>query len=274
MRLALMILIVGCCPALQAQVTLTFLANEGVVIEGSEHKVMIDGFVQEPFALFGAIPEGYARQQDTATGVFEDIDLALASHQHFEHFQPDPACRFFQSSPATRMATVPQVLVVFRERCKTVPGLRQRLDSVVLDAGEARVIPLGSNGDQVTLVALSHGTRKYARLEHLAHLVELDGIRILHLGDAALIAENFAALGMENWNLDVALVPYMYFQRKRGREILRRHVHARQLIAVHIPPREAEQFVFELTQTHPEVRAFVQPMEAIVVEPVDAVPAE
>ena len=96
-KFALMMVLGALCavPALRADVIVTQLANEGVILsDGGSARVMIDGMVVEPYALYGGLPPEAAAQFFEASGPFEGIGLALASHQHHDHNQPSPACRW------------------------------------------------------------------------------------------------------------------------------------------------------------------------------------
>ena len=71
--------------AAQADVTITQLANEGAVIASGDTRIMIDGMVVEPYAVYGGLPADAVPQFQSASGAFADIDLALVSHRHHEH---------------------------------------------------------------------------------------------------------------------------------------------------------------------------------------------
>jgi hypothetical protein len=52
------------CSGLQADITLTKLANEGVIISAGETRVMIDGMVVEPYSVYGGLPPAARAQYD------------------------------------------------------------------------------------------------------------------------------------------------------------------------------------------------------------------
>jgi len=106
-------------PALRADVLITQLANEGVILsDGKSTAVMIDGLVVEPYSVYGGLPEEAADLYFQASGPFSGIDLALVSHQHHDHNQPDPACKFLQASPGTEFVSSSQVTDLMREKCR------------------------------------------------------------------------------------------------------------------------------------------------------------
>jgi hypothetical protein len=61
------LLLVLCSP-LQADVTITRLANAGVIISDGQARVMIDGMVVEPYAVYGGLPADAIADYSSASG--------------------------------------------------------------------------------------------------------------------------------------------------------------------------------------------------------------
>jgi len=225
---------------LRADVTITQLANEGVILaDGGSARVMIDGMVVEPYSVYGGLAEEYSDLFFQAAGPFAGIQLALVSHQHHEHNQPDAACQFLQVSTATQFVSSAQVMDLMREKCRQFITTSPRVRIIDPQYDHAEVIQVGNT--KVTAFLLSHGAGKDAGLQNFAHLVEIGGLRVLDVGDAAMAPEDFARAGVDTMNVDVALIPFLYFQPGPGGDIVRRFLDAPHQIAVHIPPGEMEE---------------------------------
>lgn len=250
-----------------AEVKITQLANEGVIIDHETTRIMIDGMVVEPYALYGGLPPDLEQQFRQARGLFAGIDLALASHRHHEHNQPEFACMMMQRNPLLRMVTSPQVVDLMRERCRDISTNVSRVRMVDPQYGDPLAVKEGDA--KVTIYRLSHGTRKYARLQNLGHLVEVGGVKILHIGDAAMTPNDFEIAGFHEMQLDVALVPFWFFQPGPGMELVNRFMNARQLYAVHIPPSEVAEVSEYLLENFPQVRVMAAPGEWVVVSPAE-----
>ena len=252
----------------RADATVTTLANQGVVVSDGTTRVMVDGLVVEPYALYGGLPEDGARLFRTLEGPFADIDLVLVSHRHHEHNQPAFACQFMQGSPRAHLATSAQVIGLMREKCRAFMTSSPRVQTI--DPQPDRVVRLTRGGARVTVFPLSHGKRKYARIQHYGHLVELGGVTVLHVGDAALDPAVFAGSILQDVAVDVALIPYRFFEPGVGAAIVRDYMDAPLKIAVHIPPEERDEIAAWLAETNPDVRV---PPGPFAVYPVSA-PAE
>ncbi|MGK2926274.1 MAG: MBL fold metallo-hydrolase [Lysobacterales bacterium] len=247
--------------ALQADVTVTRLANAGVILSDGEARVMIDGMVVEPYAVYGGLPDTAAADFVRASGEFSDIDLALVSHRHHEHNQPEYACRFLQNSPGTELYSSEQVIGLVREFCREFTTGSGRVHRIEPQLGQPHVIQ--SEGIRVTVFPLSHGTHKYARIHNYGHLVELGGMKVLHVGDAAYEPADFEKAGLADIQLDVALIPIGYFQPGPGIDIIERYLDAPVKIAVHIPPGEMEEIRPLMTELHPQVFLLEEPMRQL-----------
>lgn len=248
-----------------ADVTVTRLANEGVIIDDGVTRIMIDGFVVEPYALYGGLPPTLEQQFRNATGIFADINLAIASHRHHDHNQPEFACLFLRRSSVTRMYTSSQVLDLMRERCREFVSSTQQLRVIEPYYGTPALIR--EETAEISAFLLSHGTGKYARLQNFGHLVNIGGMRLLHIGDAAMDAVDFERAGIDRIALDVAFIPFWYFQPGPGMAVVKRFMDAPHKFAVHIPPGEMEEVRQYLAENYPDVQVLAEPGDSVVITP-------
>jgi len=244
---------------LNADITVIQLANEGVILSDGETRIMIDGMVVEPYSVYGGLDEAAAAKFSQATGAFAGIDLALSSHRHHDHNQPLFACQFLQASPKTQFISSPQVVGLMREKCRKPVTTSPRIREITPEYGQP--VTLNQGEVTITVFPLSHGTRKFARIQNYGHLFELGGMKVLHIGDAAMDPTDFRKAGLDRVRLDVALIPYWYFQPGPGAEVIDQFMNAPQKIAVHIPPGEMEEVRLHMREKYPRVKIMQGPLE-------------
>jgi L-ascorbate metabolism protein UlaG (beta-lactamase superfamily) len=256
--LAMLVLASG---LLQADITITQLANEGVIVSDGETRIMIDGMVVEPYSVYGGLPAEAASQFEHATGPFAGVDLALASHRHHDHNQPFFACQFMQASEATIFVSSSQVLGLMREKCRELVTTSPRVTEIDPQYGDPHVFSQG--GASVTVFPLSHGTRKYAKIQNYGHLIELGGMAVLHIGDAAMDPADFERAGLGQREIDVALIPFWYFQPGPGASVMSQYMDAPVKIAVHIPPGEMEEIRAYMSDEYSDVLILESPLDEV-----------
>jgi len=257
--LAFILLLAGSFSSALAEVTVTKLANDGVLLSDGRTTIMIDGMVVEPYAIYGGLPEAFQPDYFAASGPFANVDMALASHRHHDHNQPSPACKFLQASAKTRFVSSTQVLDLLREKCRSLVTTDPRIRVIDPQYGIPEVIMVGDV--RISVFPLSHGTGKYAKLQHFGHLVEFGEVTVLHVGDAAMDPTDYVRAGLDQMQIDVAIIPFWYFQPGPGAEVVNNYINADQKIALHIPPDEMKEVTDHLTIHFPEVEVLIQPMD-------------
>ncbi|MEE8523164.1 MAG: MBL fold metallo-hydrolase [Thermoanaerobaculia bacterium] len=222
----------------EPKLEVVFLANEGFLLRSGGRTVLIDAFVTEPYAGYGALPSEVYQRMLAGEPPFEQVQLALASHVHRDHFQPEAAGAFLEKHPETLFASSPQVIEALRDGYEGSAEIEDRLRVVWPDSEQTET--LERDGIRVDFFRLSHGTGRHAEIQNLGHVIELGGKKTLHLGDAEIKIANFEPFGLRSRELDVAIIPYWYYPQDHGRYLASEYFHAEHEIAAHVQPAEVE----------------------------------
>ena len=236
----------------QADVIVIRLANGGVILsDEKDTSIMIDGLVTEPYSIYAGLPNEVSTQLLQAAGPFSGIDLAVSSHQHHQHDQPVAACAFLQKSPGTRFTSSAQVIDLLREKCRQfVTGSKS---VQVVDPQYGQPITVQAGDATVTIFLLSHGGGRNSVVKNFGHLVEIGGMRVLHLGGADMDPTDFARAGVDKMNVDIALIPFLFFQPGPGPDIVGTYLNAPNQIADQIPPGEMAEVKSYMLAEYPDV---------------------
>jgi L-ascorbate metabolism protein UlaG (beta-lactamase superfamily) len=248
-------------PTPTAGITITQLANEGAMISDGETRILIDAMVVEPYSIYGGLPAQAFSAFEQLSGPFSAIDLVLVSHRHHDHNQPRFACSFMQTSAHSKLISSPQVLGLMREKCRQFLSSSDRVSEMDPQYGEPHVIEL--ENVQISVFPLSHGTGKYARLQNFGHLIEIGGLKVLHVGDAAMDPADFSRAGLDKVDIDVVLIPFWYFQPGPGSEVIKAFLDAPHKIAVHIPPGEMAEVQEYMRESFPQVTILENPLDQV-----------
>jgi L-ascorbate metabolism protein UlaG (beta-lactamase superfamily) len=239
---------------------LVYLANEGFLLRSGEHSLVIDAFVTEPYGNYAAVPSELFAALVDREPPFADLDLVLTSHVHPDHFQAEAAASFFAANPATPFLSSPQVVDELRKgRADSSAG--EGFQALLPGEGERRSAPAG--GIQVELLRLPHtGGARTAGVQNLGHLIDLGGVRVLHVGDADVEAQALATYELAKGAIDVALVPYWWLGDAQDLARVRERTGARHLVAVHVPPSEVAAEKAHLAMLDPSIVLFERAGEA------------
>jgi len=241
------------------ELELVYLANEGFLLRSGEASLVIDAFVTRPYAGYAAVPEELFADLLEARAPFEDVDLALTSHVHGDHFQPEPAAEFLAARPEVPFLSSRQVVEQLAER---VPDEQRAGTRAFLPEARARV-ETGAGGIRVELLRLPHtGGARTADVQNLGHLIQLGDVRILHVGDADVATGDLASYELAGSAIDVALVPYWWLGDAQALARVRALVGARRYVAIHVPPGEVAQVKRQLEALDPGLLLFEEPGEA------------
>jgi len=256
------------------ELELVYLANEGFLARAGAQTLVIDAFVTEPYGPYAAVPRELFADLVAARKPFEDVDLALTSHVHPDHFQAAAAAEFLRARPSTRFLSSPQV--VDELRAKLGEGADAQHVAALLP--EARATLAAPDGDihdvdshdadiHVEFLRLPHsGGARTASVQNLGCVIELGPeaarLRILHVGDADVATEDLAAYELAKRAIDVALVPYWWLGDARSIARAKELTGARRLVAIHVPPGELADVKQRLASLDPALIVFEKPGEA------------
>lgn len=230
------------------------LANEGFLLSVGDDVVAIDAFVAEPYVGYAALSGEPLDALLSGTGPFESLDVVLASHYHRDHFQGEPAQRFLAARPECLFASSPQVIdALWTAETEALEGVQEDMIRDFLPKPKKEDL-LEVGKIRIEILRLSHGTGRFASVQNLGHVITIGGVTALHVGDAAMVPENFAAYHLPKRGIDVAFVPYWYFDDPNGLRIVAEHFRPAKLVACHIPPRELKAVTARLAEHHPDVQ--------------------
>jgi len=256
----------------RAPLEVTYIANEGFLltipqadlpgrVAINEEKVIIDGLFREGVEGYAVVPPARRDEVETARPPFDAAKLVLVSHYHADHFDAAAVARYLVHNFRAVLVSSPQVCDAVAEELKDDVILRNRVRKVSPE--NDRPIPVTVDGITVQFYRVSHGSGRHAQVQNLGHLVTLGGWKILHIGDSDADEAELKSFGWAKEKIDIAFIPFWYLVDKKRGEQIKRHVRARIVVAMHIPPDEVEQRTAEIRALFPDAVIFTQPFETM-----------
>jgi L-ascorbate metabolism protein UlaG (beta-lactamase superfamily) len=227
--------------------TVTYVANEGFLIETKNHKILID-------ALFGNIKGDWCDQPDDSvltkmingTAPFDNIDLIFVSHAHVDHFNRQMVIDFLKNNKKTILVCPEQVNMSLKLNSdySIVSG---RINA--FKPGETFDTSLTLNKLKVRALRINHSSyfqkdslsgefvNIHKDVENMAYIIEQDGFTFLHTGDGTPAdKQHFEVYKIRNKAFDITFLDRI-FLNTQGIDIINDFIQTRYLVYMHIEPK-------------------------------------
>jgi L-ascorbate metabolism protein UlaG (beta-lactamase superfamily) len=234
------------------------IANEGFLIRSARRTVMVDAL----FRATAPYPEFFSqgpsddlvRQMVGGEGPFGHIDLVLVTHSDGDHFHAGTAFEFLENHPETVLVGTFDVL----EALSTFEGFDAVSDRVVVPTKtHGSCDRMEHRGIEVNACFVWHsGERDVA---NNIYIVEIDGFRFLHEGDADRSPATFGGLEFPEEGLDLAFV-HDWFVINDGLEVVTEILQPRAVVLMHHRWERAEETRQRVEQLTSEIGSTVPPV--------------
>jgi L-ascorbate metabolism protein UlaG (beta-lactamase superfamily) len=221
-----------------AQVKVTYLANEGVLLTAGSTKVVVDALFRDSLGDYARHSATVQEQLEAGRAPFDGVSLALATHYHLDHWDAGAITRFLSSNPAAEFAGAPSATGM-------LPSGQQRRVRALWPADGSAAVEVGAV--KVEAVPLVHG-----RVQNLAYRIGMGGRTLMHLGDAETTAENFGRLSSKPAP-DVLLAPFWWLLDGAAREFLSDRWKPKAIVAIHFGANDAAVSAPRLRREIPQV---------------------
>ena len=229
----ILLFLLASCPAGNQQnnivqnknvVSITYTGNMGVLISSEKTAVWIDGLHEYYGPEYLNPPDSVLEKAFSKTRPFDKLKWILFTHYHRDHFSKKLVNRFLKLGPGHKVIGAPQVVDSFSTK-----------DAINAWNKNGEV----THDDEVTLRIKAFNIphiwpQRHNKVQNIAYLVEINGIRILHVGDADTDADAFDRIGISS--VDVAIVP-QWFDSEKGQLIIKK-LNPKKVIITHIAPVE------------------------------------
>lgn len=227
---------------------ITYVANEGFLVQAGDTAVLVDALFGEKPLDFAEVPtEETLEKLRGGAAPFDAVRVALVTHRHVDHFDPGVASAFLHGHRDADLVGPPQVVASLKET-PGFEGVASRVHAVPATPGADTSLMFGD----VTVRALGipHGpymvkdestgkmVNRHRNTENLAYVVSIGGQTFLHNGDANLLAsEEYCRFDLNPPGLDVAFLGGLLWSPvEAGLETVRRCLAPRHGVLMHLHP--------------------------------------
>jgi len=206
-------------------VSITYTGNMGVLISNDKTAVWIDGLHEYYGPEYLNPPDSILEKVFEKKDIFSRLQWLLFTHYHRDHFSAKLSKRFLQLFPAHKVIGAPQVIDSFSA-------------SHIINAWNKHGEILNDTASSLRIKAFNiphTWPQRHTKVQNIAYLVELNGIRILHVGDADTDPGSFSFSQVDS--IDVMIVPAWFLENENAKKIIEQ-LQAKKIIITHIAPGE------------------------------------
>lgn len=219
-----------------SDVLITYLANEGFLLEAGETRVLVDALFGDGLNGYPVVPAPRRAELEGARGRFSGVDLVLASHFHGDHFDAAAVARHLEANPrAVFLSTRQAVTALRRELGAAAEGLE--IVAALPEEGETTLLELP--GAAVEVLNLHHGRDRRPPVENLGLVIRLGGLTVLHVGDTEAGEDDLRPYKKILAGVDVWMLPSWLLGEPAWQAAQAAAAEGRWLVAMHLPARSA-----------------------------------
>jgi L-ascorbate metabolism protein UlaG (beta-lactamase superfamily) len=185
--------------------SMTLIGNAGFVFWQGEWAVAIDGFLS-----YGVDPDIQERMR-TSEAPFDDLDLILVTHSHYDHFDAEWVTAYMPANPDVALVGPQDVL---QQVQALLPGIEvERLVLVEHDLGPNEASTFTVAGIVLDVTNYPHSPERQPR--NVGYRIHLGNAVVFHTGDIVVEAmENGGAdHALATLPVDVFLVPHFLLEQ-------------------------------------------------------------
>lgn len=242
------------------EIEITFIGNDGFLIASAEKKILVDALWDAAFS--DGVPREAKSLMEQALPPFDNVDLALTTHDHADHYDASVTGTHLVNNPNAIFVSTEEAVESLESSLPEFDAIQDRVKTVQPEEGER--IQLTLNGIDIEVLNLPHGPD--AAVRNNAYLFTIGGLRMFHTGDLVVTFEEIQEYALFNDEIDVAFVPYFLLTYGGEDErIVLEGIKAKRVIPMHIRPNSGRRLLEQIEADYPEAIVFYEKMQTIVV---------
>lgn len=230
-----------------SKLTLTYIANEGFLIETGQKSILIDALFGEKELGFCDIPTSGAIQAMTAAkDEFAAIDVIAVTHRHLDHFYAPFVAAHLSNNEQGKFISCEQTV----DLLSTEEGYAEIRDRVIESTPDSLFYQdTLLNGIGVRVYRLAHGpyleedpltgksVNRHRNIQNLGFLFNINGIKVFHCGDSSpRCMDDYEHFRLDQEDIDIALLGRGFLASTNGFgiDIIRNLIKPDHIVLMHI----------------------------------------
>lgn len=242
-------------------VEITYIANEGVLIQHAGKKVLIDAHHYRGNPLYQPVPWNVREKMVNGLKPFDRVDLILATHMHADHFDAATVGKHLLLNKETKFLASEQMTSLIEKEYENYDKIKGQVETVTPDWKFTEEMDI--TGIHVKVLGMKHGTTRFGSIQNMGYIIKIGKYTFLHIGDADASPENIEPFHLNLEGIDFAFIPYWFLTHKAYNKIVDEYIQPGRIMAMHVPPNEIADVKKKLHTNYPNAIIFSKPMEKV-----------
>ncbi len=236
-----------CSSLEESSLDVTYVANEGFLLESAGKKVLIDATFGGFEAEWCDVPSGITvGLMERGEAPFNDVDLIASTHAHLDHFNAEITAEHLINNSRCSFISTPDALDELK-KIESFENFREAIIKTLPEKGAP--VKMEVNGIGIKIFRIDHSkymikdetTRemynRHEKVQNLGYIIELGDFKIWHGGDGLWSVEEVEKIGLAAEEIDLAFLHDGPPDRLFG---IKEIIQPKHVILMHINPAGKE----------------------------------
>ena len=263
----------------KSEIKVTYIANMGFMVSSKSKTVLIDALFDQSFGSYLTPSKQIVEKINQLEKPFNAVDIVFVTHDDGDHFSTNMMAEYLTKNNKAKVVCSKKAYSKLKEN-KDIKVDSSRIVGITPELYNS--IDTKVKGIEIKILRLRHSGRD-GRTENLGFLFEMDGIKVLHVGDAsghvwkgAVVSgiEEYDAIGVENMQIDVAILNRgsLWGVDAPGIEIIDKYIKPKHIVLGHfsVGNKDGEDEVFQtikkLKDSLPDITILEESMQNIIIK--------
>lgn len=257
------LLLVGSLMLAIAQMEVTFLGNNGVMLRAGQQSVVIDALQNHGNTFWTRLPQAELRKLRDGTAPYEGIRYALATHNHPDHYSKAAVVAFLRNNPDAEF--------IGSEQIRRNLGERPQSLEILPEFQNRSVIVSEVPGISIEVFHMEHFDQfgnNFSSVQDFTYLVTMGGVSVLHLGDVDYTVENFASHNFNERKIDALILPtFNTLLSEANRDVILEQINPDHIIATHLRAGSLASDIENALRLYPNSTLFTEALQTLSLTP-------
>lgn len=217
------------------RITITLVANAGVLVEYKGTGLLVDGIHHQKGHPFSPVPLSDIKIMQQGSGIFKNLDYLLFTHEHPDHFTPQYVSEHISQCqvkglflPAKDGSSSHYHLLLDHLQKMKIPHW-----GLGVEPGEMKAFPLKEDLT-VTVIGTRHMGPQFQDIRNDCFLLTIGDKNLLFTGDADHVADYFES-ALKGVSIEAVFVNPLFFHNTEGQKIIHDIFSPRHIVIYHLP---------------------------------------